>query len=309
MDKALSFVENLDPQEVLGSLDSMVQTFKDFMPIIAAVAASTIAYKGAVAISGIIDAVTKATEGQTVAQAALNAVMNANPFVLVATLIAGLITWLVTLYMTNEEFRDKVNEAWASVKEHISKAVETLKTFFTETVPNAINDCLDWFKSIPDTVKEVGKNLMEGLWNGINEKVQWLKSKVTGVVDGIKGLFTGATGFDTHSPSKWSKKVFGYVMDGAGEGLDDGLPDLMNTVGSVTDSVKSGMAFGSASIPMSASYLGSASASGTAGGNSSSASVAPIDVTLTLDGAILARNTYRYNQAEQTRHGSSLVMA
>ncbi|MEI2420207.1 hypothetical protein V6O07_08025, partial [Arthrospira platensis SPKY2] len=52
------------------------------------------------------------------------------------------------------------------------------------------------------------------LWNGITDKVAWLKGKVSGVVDKIKGWFTSEDGFDTHSPSKWTEKIGEWVMQG-----------------------------------------------------------------------------------------------
>ena len=89
--------------------------------------------------------------------------------------------------------------------------------------------------------KKIGKDVLTGLWNGISDKVSWLKRKVSGVVDKIKGWFTGSSGFDTHSPSKWSAKVFRNVMDGGVVGLEDGLPDLMGGVDDVVGRVKDGM--------------------------------------------------------------------
>lgn len=111
-----------------------------------------------------------------------------------------------------------------------------------------------------EQIKDAGKYLLEGLWEGISDKVEWLKGKVSGVVDIIKGWFTGKDGFDEHSPSKWSKQVFRYVMEGGGEGLDAGLPGLMQSVGSVTDRVKSGLDFGTASVDFASSGLGVSSA-------------------------------------------------
>ena len=36
-----------------------------------------------------------------------------------------------------------------------------------------------------------GKDIVTGLWNGITEKADWVKEKVSGFIDGIKNLFTG----------------------------------------------------------------------------------------------------------------------
>lgn len=108
-----------------------------------------------------------------------------------------------------------------------------------DTIAGALYDAL------PDII-EVGKNIVRGLWEGIKSMASWIGEKVGGFVDGIKNLFTRKDGFDEHSPSKWSRSVFRYVMEGGAEGLSDGLPALMRGVSGVTDRVKNGLDFSSA---------------------------------------------------------------
>lgn len=307
--RAIEFVNSVNVDSVIESVNGLVSTFVELSPVIAAATTATLAYKAAVSISGVIDAVKKATEGQTIAQAALNAVMNANPFVLVATLIAAVGTALVTLYTTNEDFRSKVNAAWNTVKDTISNVVSALKTFFTTTLPNAIDTAVYWLKNLPDKFREVGANLLVGLWNGISDKIAWLKGKVSGVVNTIKGWFTGKDGFDEHSPSKWSKQVFRYVMEGGGEGLDAGLPGLMQSVGSVTGMVKSGLDFGTASVDFSSSGLGSIGKTIISGATSNAMNDLPIytNVTIELDGSVVARKLIGPLRNEARMRGTSLV--
>lgn len=189
-----------------------------------------------------------AQAAMTKGQIALNAALTANPIGAVIAVVGALVAAIVVLWNTNEDFRNAVISAWEKIKETISGAVTAIKTFFTETIPNAAQTALDWFHSIPEQMKEVGRNLLMGLWDGITDKVEWLKGKVAGVVDTIKGWFTGKDGFDEHSPSKWSRGVFRYVMEGGAEGLSDGLPELMRGVSSVSGRVKDGLDFGTATV-------------------------------------------------------------
>ena len=149
--------------------------------------------------------------------------------------------------------------------------------------------------------KDAGKQLLEGLWNGISDKVAWLREKVSGVVDTIKGWFTGKEGFDEHSPSKWSKQVFRYVMEGGGEGLDDGLPGLMRSVGSVTDRVKSVLDFGTASVNFASSGIGRA----TRRDGNSFADLQPITIVVqsVLDGKVIGETATKYNRQMQRAMG------
>lgn len=152
-------------------------------------------------------------------------------------------------------------------------------------LPAVITAIVEALEAGWETIKDAGKYLLEGLWAGISDKVQWLKDKVSGVVDTIKSWFTGSDGFDEHSPSKWAKQVFRYVMEGGGQGLEAGLPDLMSDVQSVTDRVKNGMNFGTANVDFASSGLGVASA-GIVNGISSAVSAGgenrPLTVNLVL---------------------------
>ena len=127
-----------------------------------------------------------------------------------------------------------------------------------EAIPNMITQLPRIFLAIVNAFKEfnwknIGSDLLTGIWYGIKDKVEWLKGKVQGVVDKIKGWFTGKDGFDEHSPSKWSKKVFQYVMDGGANGIDAGMPGMMSAVSGAVDNIKSGFDIGTVSASASAS--------------------------------------------------------
>ena len=153
-----------------------------------------------------------------------------------------------------------------------------------------------------EQLKNAGKYLLEGLWKGISDKIEWLKGKVSGVVDKIKSWFTGKDGFDEHSPSKWSKQVFRYVMEGGGEGLDAGLPGLMQSVGFVTDRVKSGLDFGTASVDFASSGLGSIGEK-VYGGSISNSDPITIIVQSVLDGKVIGETAYQYSKNRQRAYG------
>ena len=123
------------------------------------------------------------------------------PVTIIIALITALVLKFIHAYNTSEEFRNKVGLAFYNVKKAVTESLAAAMAKVKEFV-------------------SVGKNVIVGLWNGINDKVAWLKSKVKGVVDKIKSWFTGKDGFDTHSPSKWSEMIGSYVMDGLGNGFE-----------------------------------------------------------------------------------------
>lgn len=98
------------------------------------------------------------------------------------------------------------------------------------------------WQPVQDKVKDffkVGQNLLVGLWNGINDKVDWLKRMVGGVVDKIKSWFTGKNGFVENSPSKWAEGVGDYVMQGMSRGFSGGLADTLATASAAIGKLKS----------------------------------------------------------------------
>lgn len=153
------------------------------------------------------------------------------PVTIVIAVITALVLKLIHAYNTSEEFRNKVNAVFDAVGNKVNAAINRIIGVFQSGIAyykNAVSDIkaawselVSWFSGKVSDFVSIGKNVLMGLWNGINDKVGWLKSKVKGVVDKIKSWFTGKDGFDTHSPSKWSEMIGSYVMDGLGNGFEN----------------------------------------------------------------------------------------
>lgn len=146
-------------------------------------------------IGKLITAVTnviKVVNLLTPAFAALNAVMAANPVGIIIVAIAGLVAALVTLYNKNETFRNFVNTAWAQIKEVISGVVNALVTFFTVTIPGAIDAVVAWFQTLADNVSNFFTVVIP---EKINELVQWFT--------GLPERIGYAIGFAIGTLAKW----------------------------------------------------------------------------------------------------------
>ena len=84
-----------------------------------------------------------------------------------------------------------------------------------------------------------------GLWNGINDKLSWLKNKIksftNSVLDGIKSFF------GVHSPSKETAWIGEMLDEGLAQGVEDSARDpikAMQRVSSgVLDAANGGLAF------------------------------------------------------------------
>lgn len=110
-----------------------------------------------------------------------------------------------------------------------------------EAAQSLLNSIVNTIKELPQKMLDIGKNLVEGLWEGIKGAKDWIMQKVKGLVDGIKNLFTGGSGFDEHSPSKWSKKVFEYVIEGGVKGIETSESQIENATRNMISSVKDTM--------------------------------------------------------------------
>lgn len=186
MDGVENFLEKLGG--LIEDVPKIIQTFKDWSPLIAGVATGFVTLKVAMAISSLIDAISKswnayktANEGATIAQWLFNAALNANPIVLIVTLIAGLVVALITLWNTNDGFREAVTNAWEKIKEVFGTVIEAIKGFFTglvnvisqvwNTIVTAVSGAVDSIAQTVNNVFNVIVNTVSSVWETIKNIV------------------------------------------------------------------------------------------------------------------------------------------
>ena len=231
----ISFVENIDTEEIVTGVENLMQTFENLLPVITGVTAATVAYKAATSIAGIIDALRKATEGQTIAQALLNAVMNANPFVLIATLIAGLVAAIVTLWNTNEDFRNAVISAWEAIKETATSVFTAVANFFTEIIPNAFQSMVDWIREGISSFISIGSEILNGIYNGIVGSVNTLFEAAKTIILTLAENIIGAENLE---------KLISLgveLINALSEGIENVVEELVSVGEDVVNSIKKGI--------------------------------------------------------------------
>lgn len=172
-------------QGLSDKMPTIIQTFKDWSPLIAGVVTGFVTLKATMAISSLISAITAswnayktANEGATIAQWLLNAAMNANPIVLIVSLIAGLVVAIITLWNTNEDFRNKVIEIWEAIKNAFGTAIEAIKGFFTGLWEKIV--------SVWEAIKETTSNAIETIKTVVTEKFNAVKETVRNIFTSIK---------------------------------------------------------------------------------------------------------------------------
>ena len=117
-------------------------------------------------------------------------------------------------------------------KDGIKGIIDTFKSMISN-VKNAATSIADGihnvFANLPAKLKEIGGNLIRGLWNGIGDKVSWILDKIKSfgglVLSGIKGIF------GIHSPSK-EMEWMGEMLDrGLAKGITGGIGDVEDAMG------------------------------------------------------------------------------
>lgn len=90
---------------------------------------------------------------------------------------------------------------------------------------------VDWFKELPGNMLDIGKNIVQGIWNGIKNAKDWLWDKITGFCSGIMDGFKNALGI--HSPSRLMRDIIGKnLVKGISVGIDTEMPDLDKQINS-----------------------------------------------------------------------------
>ncbi|MDM7543686.1 tape measure protein [Lactococcus lactis] len=116
--------------KLIGNIINALKPFLPvLLPIITTWGAFMVQLKGVGAVVKTFNEVKSAVTGVISTMKILFAIMAANPITVVIGLIAALVAAFVYFYNTNEEFRNKVNQAWQSILDFIQPIVETISNF------------------------------------------------------------------------------------------------------------------------------------------------------------------------------------
>ena len=123
------------------------------------------------------------------------------------------------------------------------------------------NSLVDTLKELPQKFLNYGKNIVQGLIDGINKGIESAKKSVSGLAKAILDKFTTDTGI--HSPSKVFKGYGVYLIEGLVNGISatkdlavkaiQSVSDAVKTVGSQLASENYGLGNGSISLSIDAS--------------------------------------------------------
>ena len=125
-----------------------------------------------------------------------------------------------------------IQAGWPLITGLLQGIIESVPTLLSY-IPKIISSMFNYFKQVPSMMKDVGKNLIKGLWNGIKDVTGWITDKIKGfgksVLDSIKGIF------GINSPSKEFEYIGVMNVKGMEKGLEKEKAQLQDTFDSMFD--------------------------------------------------------------------------
>ena len=125
-----------------------------------------------------------------------------------------------------------VKAGWQLITGLLQGIIESVPALLSY-IPKIISSMFNYWKQIPSMMKDVGKNLIKGLWNGISNVTGWITDKIKGfgksVLKSIKGIF------GIHSPSTEFEYIGVMNVKGMEKGLEKEKAQLQDTFDSMFD--------------------------------------------------------------------------
>ena len=124
-----------------------------------------------------------------------------------------------------------------------------------KAIPEIITSLVNGFKTYYSNMADVGKNIVEGIWNGIKNAKDWLFGKIKNFADSVVEDIKDAFGIE--SPSKVMRDQVGkYMAQGIGVGFTKEIPHIISSMKDKMDSITSIFSTGElafAGVPVSGS--------------------------------------------------------
>ena len=211
-------------------LTNITEKVKELLPILVAIGATIIAWKGYFAALNLISKISK-----------LWGLIMANPIGIIIAAIAGVIAYIVTLYKTNEEFREKVDSFIQAAKQWITEVQEKIAAFIGNAyskvstfVANAKAKFAEFFTNLGEKISAIW-NKFRDTWDAIKQKAALTKQSLADGVEALKNWFI----------EKWEniKNKFVTAKDGmvsAWESFKGKIKDGVDVIVGFWDDIKQG---------------------------------------------------------------------
>ena len=205
-------------------------------------------------VTGVYDALTNGLNilngllipaGSTMAGAAVGAIIGslggpigAGIGAIIGLIVGGLTDAGIAIYQNWDKITAALDKASADLKQWFVGVGEwwdkKWKGFKTNW-DKAWESLTDTLKALPKKFLDYGKNIVQGLIDGINKGIESAKKSVSGLAKAILDKFATDTGI--HSPSKVFKGYGGYIVEGLANGISAAKDLAENAMQGLSDAV------------------------------------------------------------------------
>ena len=153
-------------------------------------------------------------------------------------------------------FKSWIKSAMSSIRSSVTSAWQSLKTSVINTINNLVNGAKNAWNKLTSSVKsavsnvksifnslrnislrDIGRNIIQGLVNGVTSKLQAVRDSITNVANTIKNKIKGL--LNIHSPSRWMRDMIGSnLMLGITAGIDADADSPVDAMASVASKLK-----------------------------------------------------------------------
>jgi phage-related protein len=147
----------------------------------------------------------------------------------IKTFLSGLFQSIANEVNTKfKQIKDTISNVWSNIQTRTQEVWNNIKSWLISTFSQLAQNAISW-----------GKNLVEGFWSGIQNMAGWLRSQVTGWIEGIKSHIKAL--FRISSPSGVMREIGQNVAEGLAVGIKDGEVNVKNAMSGISQSMISSL--------------------------------------------------------------------
>ena len=138
---------------------------------------------------------------------------------------------------------DKIHNLLTTIVTKVAEWGVNLATTGKNGATQLFNAVVNGVRELPNRIVDIGKNIVEGLWNGITNAKDWLVGKISSFAGGVVNGFKDALGI--HSPSRVMAGLGVYITQGLGVGIeedDSAEKSMQNKIDSILGVANNSMA-------------------------------------------------------------------
>ena len=147
--------------------------------------------------------------------------------------VPKIISNVISFFM---ELPGKISSAIYGAYQSVSDWANGMIQKASEVIPEVIDSFVGFFESIPERLKALGKNIVDGLYNGVKDAMHLVADKAGELADGFVKGFKDALGI--HSPSKVFYAIGKFIDKGLANGISAAKDLAVKAIQSVSDAVK-----------------------------------------------------------------------